>query len=508
MKQLASYSFEATVGDDPSCIHASIVVQQVDKWLRSKGDLADDGKSLILHNGRAAEIDRSDITSSRGYLTEITLTEPTPDGWFHTNVKIAESLNVVSVAVSLSSTSLTLAPSFYPIHCPRLVRDLLAKPSPWRYRGTPLTSSPLDFEGERGGDDFIALAWDMDRSVPIVAVSDEYGSVLHPGIIEDLAKDLAGLAIVARLDPLASWRVTRLKQKEWSCYSGAIRIYWSPIGDSSSPFNHPLWTSQRLLLGVTTTEEAADRIRKQLRRRIIGQSTSAISDPPCFAEIRHAFREDEISELLAKASSLEEYKSLAELFSRDAEIAKSENQKLREENEELKGKNRELQYRLRWKSDSEEEVEPEDEVPPSTVDEAVTAAKEKFRDFLIFGKSVSDGIKTVDIDAGPPDKILRYLSGLAELTRIMQKGALGNTMIKWLGDRGIDASGESMTKSKSPKDQKNRTWDDGCGHSRFFNFHLKVTEATAPNRCVRIYYEYDEDRQKTLVGWVGRHPKE
>lgn len=51
-----------------------------------------------------------------------------------------------------------------------------------------------------------------------------------------------------------------------------------------------------------------------------------------------------------------------------------------------------------------------------------------------------------------------------------------------------------------------RPWDDGNGQRKVFDWHLKPSDATAPDRCVRIYFEYDENRRKTVVGWVGRHP--
>jgi hypothetical protein len=47
-------------------------------------------------------------------------------------------------------------------------------------------------------------------------------------------------------------------------------------------------------------------------------------------------------------------------------------------------------------------------------------------------------------------------------------------------------------------------WSDGQG-KREFRLHLKPTDGTSPDRCVRFYFEFDEERQITIVGWVGRH---
>jgi hypothetical protein len=508
MKQLVSYSFEAPVGDDLLCMRTTRVRQQLEDWLGTKGNIADDGVSFNFHKSdQIGKIEHVDLCSSKGQLFEIALTEPIDGGLLCTTVKLAETSEIVAVTVGLAIGSQTLSPIYLDVRSPRFVRNLLTPPSPWNYIGTPLTSKPIDFEGEEGGDDFIMLTWNPNRSVPVVAVSDEYGSVLHPGIVEELSNDLAGLAIVARLDPLASWKVTNLKQKEWSCYSGAIRIYWAPIGNSSW-VRHPLWTPQKLLSGVVNTEAAADRIRKQLRRRILGQSTFAIIDPACFAEIRQCHREEELSALRAKATTNEDFIALAEHYMIEAERIDAELKKQNEANDELKRIIQNYQYALQWKDDSQEveEVEPEIEAQLSTVEEAVNAAREKIGDLLVFGNDVNEGVKKLNQFAGPPPKIFDYLSALANLTIAKQKGPLGVSDVDWLKDRNINASGENRITRDTPKEIKNRTWDDGSDKQRAFYLHLKPSDGTSPDRCVRIYFEYDEIIKKTIIGWVGRHP--
>jgi len=114
--------------------------------------------------------------------------------------------------------------------------------------------------------------------------------------------------------------------------------------------------------------------------------------------------------------------------------------------------------------------------------------------------------QTLAHDAGPPEKVLSYLRILGRFTDARREGALGTSPIKWLQDQGAVASAESYTVKNSKKDQQARTWDYGNDERRAFDVHLKPSDATAPDRCVRIYFEYDETRQKTVVGWVGRHP--
>lgn len=75
----------------------------------------------------------------------------------------------------------------------------------------------------------------------------------------------------------------------------------------------------------------------------------------------------------------------------------------------------------------------------------------------------------------------------------------------WLDARGVTASIESETIKGSASERRHRTWDAGT-ERRFFDLHLKPNEATHPDRCVRIYFDYDESMQCVVVGWVGRHP--
>lgn len=78
----------------------------------------------------------------------------------------------------------------------------------------------------------------------------------------------------------------------------------------------------------------------------------------------------------------------------------------------------------------------------------------------------------------------------------------------WLLARGVVVSPEDETTRNSATEMARRRWDDGRGAKRQFELHLKPADAVAPDRCVRIYFDYDDALRKTVVGWVGRHPKE
>lgn len=503
MRQLAAYSLESEGGDEDL---ARRVGETVEAWLASKAEPGSTEKALILRSGVVASLTRSVVESKVGGLSEVVLTEPTAGGTFRTTFQMATSDGVVLVSITLEAASSEMTPISIDVHRPRLVRDLIGLAS-WSYRGTELLATPVSFDGAEGGDAFTSLVFDSERSVPVVAISDEYGAVLHPGIVEALADDLVGLAIVARLTPSASWRVTAAKTRDWSCFGGAIRLYWAGIDDSSSPYRHPLWTPRRLLSDGSDTETAALKIRSQIRRFIFSQAAFSVTLAPLFAEIRQAARREQFEALRRKAAEEDDYKSLAEQAFADLDRTES---LIKEKDEligSLKAKVASLTVAIQWQDkESGVTVAPNDELPPATVEEAVLMAIDQLAEDLEFGKACNQGIETLARDAGPPDKILSYLTTLAEMTRLKRQGSLGTHALRWLEEQGVIASPESDTIRNSPKEKSARTWPDGTGSSRFFETHLKPSDATSPDRVVRIYYEYDETTKKTIVGWIGRHP--
>ncbi len=143
--------------------------------------------------------------------------------------------------------------------------------------------------------------------------------------------------------------------------------------------------------------------------------------------------------------------------------------------------------------------------PPATVREAFERARATLGDRLLFGEDCERGVIGLAEDAGPPEKILNYLRTLAKAAERRRSGTLGKSVTQWLRDEGLQVSRESETVANSAAEKMKRTWHDGDGY-RCFNKHLKPTAATARNRCVRIYFEWNEARDRYAVGWIGIHP--
>lgn len=66
--------------------------------------------------------------------------------------------------------------------------------------------------------------------------------------VRELASDLAGSAHVMVIDWDVTYEFSRIVGDEWSCFGGAVRIYWPGLFDfeTDDPYVHPLYTAQTI----------------------------------------------------------------------------------------------------------------------------------------------------------------------------------------------------------------------------------------------------------------------
>lgn len=120
---------------------------------------------------------------------------------------------------------------------------------------------------------------------------------------------------------------------------------------------------------------------------------------------------------------------------------------------------------------------------------------------MVFGEKVQAGAKKLSPDAGPPEKVLYYLIQLREFAREMRrgKGEVGKPVVDWFRDRDCEVSFESG----STQDMFPRVFPVN-GVTRQFDWHMKPSNQ-AGDQGVRIYFEWDPNSGKVLVGWIGPH---
>lgn len=501
MRTVARYSLMAVVPESRDLLQDYLnLLDRTDAWLASKGARLQNRRPeeiLRYPDGREAAVRRWGIDLGTGGLREITLAEPIEGAaMFETRLVIGLSERSLAILCDLrvGGREEPLGPVRFDAVCPRILREFVSYDLSWTYGTFPIPKGVCRFRGNDGGEAFGKFLIDPHRLLPLVAVAEYQGLVLHPRIAEDISRDLASLAVVGVLDESASWRLTRSLGVGWSCYNGAIRLYWPGLDPTSDSRGHPLWTSRRLLDDVPDTSAAATRIRNVLRRQLMSASAFAVREPHLFEMIRTKERSQRFAAERAKLKASDDFASLAESYATEADDLRKELDGIRKENEVLRSQVQNLQEALQWRDVAPEEaLAPESVAPPATVSDAVAHTQAEGADALVFGPGVDEGVRGLAPDAGPPGKVLQYLIQLAELSRARASGPLGTSTLEWLKQRNVSASleGEGVK----------RTWG-----GREYEWHLKPADAVSPDRCVRIYFDWDEASKRIFVGWIGRHP--
>lgn len=503
MRTVAAYALESH--GPTATARFDEVIASVEQWLKEKGWIPSSADDFRNNQGNQTRVARVDMTPLKGRLSRMIVVERLQESIFSTEISVACEDETCGIFVELrvEGTGPRLQPFRFDARRPKFIGRLLHGDLRWQLGETPLTDQVYQFTGAVGGRRAADVLWHSDRAVPVVLVSLVEGQGITSNFATKLAGDLAGLAIVATVDEEASWALTRNQGAEWSCFNGALRLYW-PFGQGSSqPKLHPLWLRATMLGEGVEPSNASYRMRAQLRRTILGVSALSIREPSLIRRLTREAREkrqEELRQALIGSTGADEYRVIAESYA-------EENDRIREEIKEkedrisvLEGQVSELQLALRFIPHDEAAIPPDVEVEPETVGEAVRVARLRFSDRLVFSDSIDVGVQTLSVDAGPPAKVLRYLEELSELAVAREVGPLGKGVVAWLEERGVTCSIESET----VRNAGGRQWVVS-GQRVAFDYHLKPSDGVSPDRCVRIYFDLPDDG-RVRIGWIGRHP--
>ena len=339
-----------------------------------------------------------------------------------------------------------------------------------------------------------------ERHLPIVIISELFGETLAGDLHERLSQDLCGLAHTVRLSSTASWELTHRRGKEWSCYNGAVRVFW-PFRSNSGDFRTlPLWTLDQMLSRADSEVQARDRIRGIIAGRIIEASTFVADDP--------AFRDFEVAKVRAaehaRVAALDDgdTRALADAYAIENNVLRGRVDEQEKEIEILRQNVETLTIALR--SSQLVTIENAHDAPPQTVEEAVAFARRELGDRVAIAPETDIDVADLNPLAGPPDKILRYLMKLGELADTLAERPLGQAVPIWLRERGIECSVDSETAKASKEGKRFRTRMVN-GESIECEFHAKPSESVSPDMCVRIYFRVEVSTPFVKIGYIGRH---
>jgi hypothetical protein len=339
------------------------------------------------------------------------------------------------------------------------------------------------------------------RTLPIILVTRNLGTekpIVNPF---EIAKSVVGLAHVFYCkDKLVPFQIEKSIGKSMSCYDGGIRVYWPISARGTNPSFHPIITAQKL----KEDEARARNINLELLEMLSKESISRAAEVS--DEEVHEMRLKNRAKVLTEN---QDYQELAELYAADNTRLSEETNKLKQREEKLQQQVQTLEARIAvmqagLKSKKKDEDENLTQLSFSSVEEAVNKIKEIYSEdqLQILGRA-EKGAKKCMYDK--PEFVFKGLEWLATTYRSAKKGEIEV--------KDLDISCRNQTglqylahQSESTMGQfENEYYVDYGGRKIALKEHLKKGTSKDPRNAIRIAFFYDTEKEKVVVGFIGRH---
>lgn len=142
--------------------------------------------------------------------------------------------------ISLESVEYSVLPAKLLFGSPRAVRDICTK-TPAYIGEMQIRAEPYNLK-QNDLNDLLHLLTSNLRRLPVVLLSPYAHGGLNQIDSAKLARNLAGVAVVVRIDdPELTWDFADEVGRHLSCFDGAARIYWPGFSKASDPRSHRLF---------------------------------------------------------------------------------------------------------------------------------------------------------------------------------------------------------------------------------------------------------------------------
>lgn len=401
----------------------------------------------------------------------------------------------LQVDVSASSGAGGVRPSQIEIATPAFVRELVTGHNWCSVYGDKIKYSVINIE-EEAVNDLITFLESPIRALPCIVISGSDGHEFCADLSTICQQRTLGLAHVVALDDAAAWRLTDLKGRDWSCFWRGCRIYWPGLTWAGNPRAHHLWTSDLLARRTGAAQSNPWVVSALITNPIFEASTfnARIAD---LENATKALREIQISRAIAAASKKSDYNAIFDRLTKQID-------ELREEVDFLRAENKNLMANVVALSStplsSDQEQKSEDAVDIreiKSISEAVKRAKESLEPRVAFPDKLDRQLETI-APAAYIEKTYEALMKLGELERALSSGEpLGDTTVKWLETKGLNASGESETTNNLGLLE-----ESVLGEQMKFELHAKISDGVPANRCIRIYFRVDAEAPRVKIGAI------
>lgn len=355
-------------------------------------------------------------------------------------------------------------------------------------------------------EELVAMLEAPERRLPIIALSGDERAEDPAAVLLDagrLAQMLCGLAHVVTISAPLTYGLSDRYGKTRSVYHGAVRLYWPGFDAGADPYEHRLFlpeTVRRDPQGCVATlcRSAA---AASLRRNTLGREIVRFSEVQSAALRRAQHRAPrptaEATDLAEAAEALirsveKERDEARNEADRAVALAAEAEERARAAETALRGATariRQLEEALRDRGQDAASGLP----APSSWPELVTWCDTALAGRLALAPAARKGVKKALFrDVGLVARCLAWLATECRARRLSGGGALANAPIA-PGIENAPCGGDTFR-------------FDYQGRQLWADWHVKNGGNTRdPERCLRIYYAWDEESGLVIVADLPAH---
>lgn len=399
--------------------------------------------------------------------------------------------------ISIESVEYNISPARLLFGSPRAIRDICRKTP--TYIGEMQVKAETYTLKQDDLNNLLNLLTSNLRRLPIVLLSPYAHGELNQIDSAKLARNLAGVAVVVRVDaPELTWDFADEVGRQLSCFNGAARIYWPGFSKASDPRNH------RLFFGAWIEHVGPEVAARTIERAIFAVAAFRYAPDGQIADlIRRVEAADRQKLLDQKRESGDEYwddyQETIDKLRNTEELL----EELKAENANLKA-NQQIFFSAETGS-PDELARAEQAEGFSSVSEAVLAAEKQCKNLVILGTAKS---AAKDSPFQRPYDIFKALSDLGEIVDAWstnrEKSGSGGDLLQHLRDRGWGKR-SSMHISDTTRGKFRSHYEfDYQDRKQMFEPHITIGSGDASS-CASIHFIFDQEQLKMVVGHVGKH---
>jgi hypothetical protein len=414
-------------------------------------------------------------------------------------------LTEFSFQLLLESTQFYIAPVEFKLQRPRIIstllRDFVCTQGEER-----LSTEPRNLSAKGVAEFVQTRLLSRSRRLPIVIISRDILSDTWLVDPTEMGNRLAGIAEVCALDDKwTGYALSNEVGKIYSCYNGAVRLYWPDFNPEASPYS-PIYTPDRV-------HELGSRLVDIIFRQLAAISAFRFVPGPVMVDALDFLGEQKRTELESIKKAAQErgdYEQFVQMWEKENEELKKSVGLLKDENADLRAGLRLSQENLRaiWHAQEEVEgigtAEPAPEEEAESVEESVRTAQLNLSETLVFLESALTSAK--DSPFKQPKRVSQALLAMHEVCKEWRKSRKEKVTIGLLEDR-FAAKGftykskESMTSKGKWSGEYEATYQ---GRRVSIEQHLALGKG-GPDTCLRIHFYTDDEGEKYVIAHVGRH---